>query len=205
MTIFTMTGVRHLGFGIALTALLLTGQAAQARDLSKPAGDPQRGAEDWAQNCVRCHRLRAPTDFRDDEWEPIVSHMRVRGQLSGQEARNILAFLQIANSPTLPAAEVASEAPPASNGTDGEAVYRRNCQACHGANGRGALPGVPNFTHPRGPLVKSDVELMRSIRAGLQSPGTAMAMPAKGGNPSLNEKELQAVLKFIREKFGGRQ
>lgn len=196
---------RSLVFGVILSVLAFAAHPVMARDVAAPAGDPQRGAEDWAQNCVRCHRLRAPTDFRDDEWEPIVSHMRVRGQLSGQEARNILAFLQIANSPTLPAAEVASEAPPASNGTDGEAVYRRNCQACHGANGRGALPGVPNFTHPRGPLVKSDVELMRSIRAGLQSPGAAMAMPAKGGNPSLNEKELQAVLKFIREKFGGRQ
>lgn len=129
--------------------------------------------------------------------------MRVRGQLSGQEARNILAFLQIANSPTLPVAEVASAPRPASNGAQGEVVYRQTCQACHAADGRGALPGVPNFTHPRGPLAKSDAELMRSIRDGLQSPGTAMAMPAKGGNPSLNDKELQAVLQFIRAQFGG--
>jgi len=46
---------------------------------------------------MRCHNARDPQEFRDDLWKPIVTHMRVRAGLTGQEARDILAFLQASN------------------------------------------------------------------------------------------------------------
>jgi len=66
-------------------------------DESPQAGDPARGAKAWADNCSRCHNMRDPKEFRDDQWRPIVYHMRTRGGLTGQDTRDILAYLQAAN------------------------------------------------------------------------------------------------------------
>ncbi|WP_197722130.1 hypothetical protein [Sulfuriflexus mobilis] len=61
------------------------------------AGDLGRGAVLWSQNCARCHNMRDPKEFRDDLWKPIVTHMRIRAGLTGQDARDILVFLQASN------------------------------------------------------------------------------------------------------------
>ena len=62
--------------------------------------DVTAGAKAWAGNCSRCHNMRGPQEFQDQYWRVIVSHMRVRAGLTGQEARDILAFLQASNHPT---------------------------------------------------------------------------------------------------------
>lgn len=84
----------------------------------------------------------------------------------------------------------------------GKTVYSQTCVACHGANGKGTIPGVSDFTDADGPLAKSDDELISSIRDGLVTPGKPLSMPAKGGNPSLSDEEIQAILVYLRETFG---
>lgn len=84
----------------------------------------------------------------------------------------------------------------------GEKVFSQTCFACHGANGKGALPGVSDFSAADGPLAKTDDELATSIRDGVATPGAALSMPAKGGNPALSEEEIRAVLAYIRKTFG---
>jgi mono/diheme cytochrome c family protein len=84
----------------------------------------------------------------------------------------------------------------------GKAVYSQTCIACHGANGKGAIPGVRDLTEPDGALTKLDEELIENISNGMQSPGSFMAMPAKGGNPALSEDDIRAVLEYIRAEFG---
>lgn len=64
------------------------------------ASDPMafaRGAKAWANNCARCHQIRSPAEFRDDSWRAIITHMRVRAGLTGQDSRDILAFIQGSN------------------------------------------------------------------------------------------------------------
>lgn len=56
-----------------------------------------RGAMLWADNCARCHNMRDPKEFRDDQWRVIVMHMRVRAGFTGQDARDMLSFLQASN------------------------------------------------------------------------------------------------------------
>lgn len=82
-------------FGFAL-ALLHLPAAAAANDTS----DQQtytRGLQAWQQNCARCHNIRAPQEYPDDLWKPVVTHMRIRAGLTGQQARDILKFLQSSN------------------------------------------------------------------------------------------------------------
>lgn len=68
-----------------------------AADAGKDAGDAVRGAKAWAENCSRCHNMRGVQDLRDDQWIPVVYHMRVRAGLTGQEMRDIIQFLQQSN------------------------------------------------------------------------------------------------------------
>jgi len=87
-------------------------------------------------------------------------------------------------------------------GEAGEKVYAQTCIACHGVNGKGAIPGVSDFTRVDGPLAKSDEALFASIRDGLATPGKPLSMPPKGGNPALSDDDIQAVIKYLRSSFG---
>lgn len=185
---------------LSLALGLVAGTAGAAAD---QAGNFARGAKTWAENCSRCHNMRDPKEFPDSAWKPIVSHMRIRGGLTGQESRDILTFLQASNS-SAPAATAAAPATSQakSSGMSGEQVFQSTCIACHGANGKGVLPGVPDFTNPTGRLSKSDDVLIDHITNGFQSPGSPMAMPPKGGNANLTGADVEAVLAYIRKSFG---
>jgi len=86
----------------------------------------------------------------------------------------------------------------------GESVYQGTCIACHGAGGEGALPGVPDLTDSNGSLGKSDDELKRNIVNGFRSPGSPLTMPPRGGDPSLSDEDIDAVIRYMRETFGNR-
>lgn len=55
------------------------------------------GARLWEQNCMRCHNYRTPASLSDTQWGIVMHHMRVRANLTGEEHREILAFLKSAN------------------------------------------------------------------------------------------------------------
>jgi hypothetical protein len=58
---------------------------------------PKAGAQLWAENCTRCHNLRPPTQYSPQQWDLIVTHMRLRADLTGEETREITKFLQASN------------------------------------------------------------------------------------------------------------
>jgi mono/diheme cytochrome c family protein len=183
---------------IFVSTLVLFSSMGSAADDSSKTGDSVRGAKEWANNCSRCHNMRDPKDFRDDSWKQIVAHMRVRAGLTGQQARDILAFLQSSNYVVTVSDSgfvKVTNTPSAS----GESIYKQTCVACHGPNGEGAIPGVPKFNER---LSKSDDVLLTNIKNGFQSEGSPMAMPAKGGNASLTDADLQEVLLYLRQNFG---
>jgi len=79
-----------------------TVEKAQAQDVKKDPMQMARGAKSWAQTCSRCHNMRAPKELTDEEWEVSVTHMRVRANLPGNVARDIIAFLQASNNERAP-------------------------------------------------------------------------------------------------------
>lgn len=87
-------------------------------------------------------------------------------------------------------------------GMTGHEIYDGNCIACHGADGKGRVPGASDFTAKNGALSKPDDTLTKHITEGFQSPGSPMAMPAKGGNPNLTETDIRNVLAYLRRTFG---
>lgn len=103
-----------LGF-VAATALILsacqtgknvpasTGSAAAPNANSTPhprffaAESGKSGMQLWSENCVRCHNDRSPASYNDAQWDVVMMHMRVRANLTAEEHRKILEFLQSAN------------------------------------------------------------------------------------------------------------
>jgi disulfide bond formation protein DsbB len=82
----------------------------------------------------------------------------------------------------------------------GETVYSSTCVACHGPDAEG-IPGLGL------PLVDSefvqsmtDAELIAFIKTGRPASDgtTGVAMPPKGGNPSLTDQDLADVVAFLR-------
>lgn len=82
---------------------------------------------------------------------------------------------------------------------NGKKVYNETCIACHGADGKGEVPGAPDLTKKKGRLTKSDQTLSDHVKNGFRSPGSPMAMPRKGGNPDLNDQDIKDVIQYMHE------
>ena len=59
-----------------------------------PSAAEKSGAQLWAENCVRCHNIRSPSNYSPAQWEVVMMHMRVRANLTPEEHKKILAFLK---------------------------------------------------------------------------------------------------------------
>ena len=84
----------------------------------------------------------------------------------------------------------------------GAGVYSGVCQACHGADGVG-IEGLGKALAASSFVQGlSDDELVEMIAVGRETNDpentTGVAMPAKGGNPSLTDDELYDVVAYLR-------
>lgn len=83
----------------------------------------------------------------------------------------------------------------------GERLYVQSCVICHADDGTGAMPGVPNLIENRAWSIVPEKELLDRLKQGIQTPGATMAMPPKGGNPKLSDKELMEIITYMRATF----
>ena len=75
-----------------------TAPSTQAAAAPCPLAPPQKGSTQlWAETCARCHNVRSPSAYSADQWQAIMHDMRIRGQLTGAEQRQILEFLRSAH------------------------------------------------------------------------------------------------------------
>lgn len=91
----------------------------------------------------------------------------------------------------------------AGDAENGAAVYNATCIACHAEDGKGAFPGIPDFTKAGGRLAQSDEQLFQSIRFGMQTPGSIMPMPELGGNPDITDQQVRDVIAYMKKTFQG--
>jgi hypothetical protein len=59
-----------------------------------PSASERSGAQLWAENCIRCHNIRSPSNYSPTQWEVVMMHMRVRANLTPEEHKKILEFLK---------------------------------------------------------------------------------------------------------------
>ena len=93
-------------------------------------------------------------------------------------------------------AETAStEATPATSAaTDGKQVYDVGCVACHGAGIAGA-PRVGDLDAWADRIGAGLENMVANAINGFQ--GSQGMMPAKGGNPSLSDEEIEAAVEYM--------
>ena len=78
----------------AISTWLLIGCSTTSKTESVAASGGKGGAELWAENCVRCHNIRSPSNYSPAQWEVVTMHMRVRANLTPEEHKKILEFLK---------------------------------------------------------------------------------------------------------------
>lgn len=86
------------GISLALAGILLSG--CSSTSASRTHGGTHHeasGSKLWAQNCARCHNVRSPDSYSDNQWEVAMMHMRVRANLTAEEHHAILDFLKSSN------------------------------------------------------------------------------------------------------------
>lgn len=194
--------ISHNAVILASACILVFGMLKTANAADFPeAGNFSDGSKVWAENCNRCHNMRGPKELRDDQWITTAFHMRLRAGLTGQETRDVITFLQASNTKAVKASST-SVAAVVTSGKSGQEIFNQTCISCHGVDGAGMFPSVPDLTSAEGPLSKSDDILISHVTNGFQSPGSPMAMPPKGGNPNLKDADIRAVLTYIRKTFG---
>ncbi len=140
--------------GVVAVMFLAIPVDAQAQQSSAIA----EGARVYGNACGSCHNARSPLERTDRQWVTIVNHMRVRGNLTGRQARAVLAFLQATNTDPRERSQLPGQAPTNAAtaerdvsdavSTDRAVVSRgaalineKACLGCHVVGNRGGTVG----------------------------------------------------------------
>lgn len=205
MTYATLQRGRVLAL-TAGTVLAASGIAGAARAQAVVPGSVADGARGYGNMCGRCHNARSPLERSDRQWAVILNHMRVRANLTGRQARQVLAFLQATNSDPrerIALSEVGRRPTTAVPGggdrpasTDPELIARgsqlvleKACIGCHVVAGAGGAvgPGLDGVIRRRGAAY---------VRQKLADPtfdnATSM-MP----NLGLSEDDIEAIVAYL--------
>ncbi len=129
------------------------------------------------------------------------------GVVAGLYVTTILAMtvLIVTAAPDAPAAaslDTTVAGPTSGNATAGAEIFASVCSACHGPTGEG-IPGLgPSFVGNAFIAGRADDELVGFLTVGRPADDpantTGVAMPPKGGNPSLSDDDLHDIVAFLR-------
>lgn len=96
-----MKTIAKLKFQICALAIFIVGCTSSMKSqqpILASASDSEKGAAQlWEENCNRCHNYRPASTYNDYQWTVVMRHMRVRANLTANEEKQILAFLQASN------------------------------------------------------------------------------------------------------------
>ena len=104
----TSSKILALAFSIGIIAgALFSGckSTSSSQPVSQLSADPNTtaphaakgSAQLWSETCSRCHNVRDPSTYSREQWEVAMQHMRLRANLTGEEHRRILEFLESAD------------------------------------------------------------------------------------------------------------
>lgn len=192
--------------GIARWAALLLLVAAAQPSNAQEGRQVAEGARVYGSTCGRCHNARSPLEREDRAWVTIMNHMRVRANLTGDELRDVLAFLQATNTdprevaplpPEAAAAQIQELAGPAIEPStdpaviaEGEAlIQQRACLGCHVVGKAGGQVG-PTLN---GVVRRRGADFVRRKLANPTIDNSSSMMP----NFGLGLEEIEAITAYL--------
>lgn len=187
----------------SLIGLLAAGCAASGtveRSVEDPVALSSYGAEVYGYSCARCHNARAAVERSDREWKAAALHMRARANLTGRQARAVIAFLSSVNAaptavalpqqpPTTPEAE---EPPSAERGR--ELAAGSGCAGCHVIGGVGGTVG-PSLD---GVLDRKGEDFVRQKIADPRFDNPNSVMP----NFRFSSARVESILAYLKSVGG---
>ena len=88
------------------------------------------------------------------------------------------------------------------SGGSGEDMYASSCSSCHGADAKGLPKLGKDLTTSAFLKGMSDDEAVAFVKVGRTASDpentTGVAMPPKGGNPSLSDKDIAEIVTYLR-------
>jgi mono/diheme cytochrome c family protein len=181
----------------------LQGSYLQGWSAPDITNDRRAGLGEWTIEDIAAYlksghnRITAATGPMAEAVSLSTSHM------TDVDAKAIATYLK-----SLPGKENGDKPLPADTGTmsAGTAIYRDQCSACHGIEGKGIpnlFPSVANSSLVRS---KDPTTAIRIVLRGARSVGTSDE-PTAPGMPSygwqLDDGQVAAVLNYIRNSWGG--
>jgi hypothetical protein len=96
-----MQAISNSKFKIAALLIFVMGCTSsiksQAPILASTSESDKGATQLWEENCNRCHSYRPASTYSDSQWTVVMRHMRVRANLTANEEKQILEFLQASN------------------------------------------------------------------------------------------------------------
>jgi len=83
---------------------------------------------------------------------------------------------------------------------DAKAIYEKECQKCHGADGKGDTKagkklGCKDYTNPKVQEKISDEKAFKAIKDGVKEHGKTVMKPAEG----MKDEDIKALIAYIRK------
>ncbi|CAN5627311.1 hypothetical protein BH10BAC3_BH10BAC3_29030 [soil metagenome] len=78
----------------SLIIIVSIGMFATSSCKVSQAVQDKTGTQLWGENCGRCHNAPGPGEFHDTNWDIIVTHMRVRANITETEEKKIVEYLK---------------------------------------------------------------------------------------------------------------
>ena len=165
--------------------------------------DAPVGVDIYQQHCIRCHNYPAPGSRSDRQWAIIIAHMRDIGNLTGEQSRAVLEFLQSSNNPSVSdqgarvgmssiAAEQRWRSDMRTNATlSGKDLFaQKSCSGCHVFHGQGGGVG-PSLD---GLFTRRSMDYIVEHIKNPRSHNTATVMPPLG----LTDAEISKLVEYLK-------
>ncbi|MEP6795894.1 MAG: cytochrome c [Saprospiraceae bacterium] len=90
--------MKNIKYILVIGGLLITFAASLTNCATSQAVTDATGASLWGENCMRCHDAPSPANYRDEHWDMVAMHMKVRSNgITDEEMAKIVSFLKSAN------------------------------------------------------------------------------------------------------------
>jgi len=92
-----MKTLKILSLGITVAIFCIFTSLNTGCTSAKEITSAKAGVQIWGENCMRCHSTPSPAAYNDVDWQTIGLHMRMRGNLTADETKKVVEFMQSAN------------------------------------------------------------------------------------------------------------